>query len=121
MSAYTYTSVQLMAESDEAGLLEILALADSLGLQHTGVIHLPHNGNRFAVIMPSGSKAHWPDEAVHLTNTKRIIDAVEAYNVKEGGAFIKALQTTVMENEGAGDRYFNRIDAFVGNTDYVEE
>lgn len=121
MGTLTFSSLQVMAASDKQGMDHIAALATEAGLIHTGVQQLPHNRNWFLFIYPSGSKAFWPEEAIHLTALGRMVKAVDAWNTKKGGAYLQALQTCVQENTAYEPRFrTDHVVAFIGNAKYEE-
>jgi len=102
MGITTYSTLTVVSEADGEGMQAVAAFATKIGLQHTGVIILPINGNYYLNVFPSGSKAFWTDEDEHLNNLQQVVDFIRIHNKHMGGRYIVSTMLTLRENPENG-------------------
>jgi hypothetical protein len=108
MGTITFSTLQVTAPMGERDSMKMVAArATELGLVHTGVHTLPHNSWLYLSVLPSGSKADWPEEQQHLDALHVLFRTIEAYNRDQGGIFLTAVQLRVQDNPCTGDPVAN--------------
>jgi hypothetical protein len=94
---YSYSTLQVVTESDHGGIAAVALMARDLGLLHTYVYRLPNNGSLYLVILPVGSKALRKEDDAHLKALAKINLFIEEHNQQKGGRYLVALQTRMIE------------------------
>lgn len=84
MSAYGFRTLHVMTTSDRAGMEEMVAKCEELGLAHSGLHRCEPNGGTYLTVFPLDSKVGWEVEKQHKEKLYQVISVAHRKHNEQG-------------------------------------